>query len=83
MAKSVGSSTTIVLLIAFLLIASLAVPVVEAKGGRGCKQASKMFLGPCKDHPECNKKCREAEKAKSGLCRSEGTKGKKCYCYMC
>lgn len=66
-----------------LFVVFIAVPVVEAKGGRGCKQASKLFPGPCKDHSECNKKCREAEKAKSGLCRSEGTKGKKCFCYMC
>ncbi|KAK9942238.1 hypothetical protein M0R45_007914 [Rubus argutus] len=81
MAKSVGS-TTLVLLVAFLLIASLAMPMVE---GRGCKQPSKSFTGTCTAHPECDKKCKEVEKAKGGgLCRGKGPAGpKQCWCYMC
>ncbi|CAB4320262.1 unnamed protein product [Prunus armeniaca] len=79
MAKSVASSTTVVLLIALLLVASMEVPAVE--GQRGCKQASKSMT-TCTAHPECDKKCK-GEKAKMGLCRADGPKGKKCWCYMC
>ncbi|KAI5345249.1 PREDICTED: defensin Tk-AMP-D1 [Prunus dulcis] len=80
MAKSVGSSTIVVLLIALLLVASMELPVVEG-GTRGCKQASKSMT-TCTAHPECDKQCK-GEKAKMGLCRADGPKGKKCWCYMC
>ncbi|KAI5345262.1 PREDICTED: defensin Tk-AMP-D1 [Prunus dulcis] len=80
MAKSVGSSTIVVLLIALLLVGSMELPVVEG-GTRGCKQASKSMT-TCTAHPECDKQCK-GEKAKMGLCRADGPKGKKCWCYMC
>ncbi|KAI5313781.1 hypothetical protein L3X38_042957 [Prunus dulcis] len=70
MTRSIGSSTTCVLLIALLLVASMEMPVVE--GGRGCKQASKSMT-TCTAHPECDKKCK-GEKAKMGLCRGPEAK---------
>ncbi|ONH90735.1 hypothetical protein PRUPE_8G072100 [Prunus persica] len=70
MTRSIGSSTTCVLLIALLLVASMEMPVVE--GGRGCKQASKSMT-TCTAHPECDKKCK-GEKAKMGLCRGPKAK---------
>nr|XP_011468088.1 PREDICTED: defensin Tk-AMP-D1-like [Fragaria vesca subsp. vesca] len=85
MAKSVGYNT-IVLVVASLLIASLAIPMVEATDTshmRYCKTASTSFKGICHTHAECDKTCRDVEKKKQGgLCRSDGAQ-KKCFCYGC
>ncbi|PRQ43488.1 hypothetical protein RchiOBHm_Chr3g0469021 [Rosa chinensis] len=54
MAKSV-CSTTVVLVVAFLLIASFATTMVEGKS-KSCKKASESFTTPCNNHPECDKK---------------------------
>ncbi|XP_062018892.1 defensin-like protein 19 [Rosa rugosa] len=81
---------TIALLVAFLLIASLALPIAEGACPLVSKR-SKTWSGFCGKSANCDKQCRTWETAKHGACHATyktvlGVKvatGRACFCYFC